>query len=34
MKDAYYFPHDSNARMDIRIVELRDAHGWAGYGIY
>jgi len=34
MKDAYYFPHDSNARMDIRIVELRDVHGWSGYGIY
>jgi len=34
MKDAYYFPHDSNARMDIRIIELRNIHGWAGYGIY
>ncbi len=34
VKDAYYFPHDSNARFDIKIAELRQRHGWAGYGLY
>ena len=33
-KDAYYFPHDSNARQDIKILKLRIKHGWAGYGLY
>ena len=33
-KDAYYFPHDSNARNDTRVVKLRKDHGIAGYGIY
>lgn len=33
-KDAYYFSHDSNARHDERILELRDAMGWEGYGLY
>lgn len=34
MKDAYYFSHDSNASQDDKILELRAAHGWQGYGIY
>ena len=34
MKDAYYFTHDSNARTDINIAELRVRHGWSGYGLY
>lgn len=34
MKDAYYFPHDSNAQHDEKILQLRSKHGWQGYGIY
>ena len=33
-KDAFYFPHDSNARYDAKILELRATYGWEGYGIY
>lgn len=33
-KDAFYFPHDSNAHNDERIIELRAEFGWEGYGIY
>ena len=33
-KDAYYFSHDSNARSDEKILELRDVYGWAGYGMF
>ncbi len=33
-KDAYYFTHDSNASQDVKIMRLRHAHNWAGYGIY
>ena len=33
-KDAYYFPHDSNAQHDEKILQLRSTHGWQGYGIY
>lgn len=29
-----YFPHDSNARSDNRIIALRMRHGWAGYGLF
>jgi hypothetical protein len=29
-----YFPHDSNARNDERIIRLRMKHGAAGYGVY
>lgn len=29
-----YFPHDSNARNDERIIRLRMRHGAAGYGVY
>ena len=34
MKDAYYFPHDSNARNDQRLIKIRMKHGMEGYGIY
>ena len=33
-KDAFYFRHDANSRNDERILELRAAHGMAGYGIF
>ena len=33
-KDAYYFPHDSNARNDQRLLKVRMQHGMQGYGIY
>ena len=33
-KDAYYFPHDSNARNDYKLLRLRAKFGWEGYGIY
>lgn len=33
-KDAYYFSHDSNARNDGKILELRSAFGWEGYGLF
>jgi len=33
-KDAYYFPHFSNARNDSRIIKLRRVLGIEGYGIY
>lgn len=29
-----YFPHDSNARNDERLVNVRMKHGAAGYGVY
>ena len=31
---ALYFPHDSNAHEDMRIIELRMAHGWEAYGLF
>lgn len=34
MKDAYYFPHDCNARNDQKILALRTDLGMKGYGIY
>lgn len=33
-KDAYYFPHDSNAQHDEKILQLRAKYTWAGYGIF
>ena len=33
-KDAYYFPHDSNARHDPKIVAMTAVYGMAGYGYY
>ena len=32
MKDAYYFPHDSNARHDPKILEMISVYGMQGYG--
>lgn len=29
-----YFPHESNARNDEKLIALRMKHGWEGYGIY
>ena len=34
MKDAYYFPHDSNAHNDPKILGLRLKTKWEGIGIY
>ncbi len=34
VKDAYYFPHDSNARNDPNILLLRAQYGSEGYGNY
>ena len=33
-KDAYYFPHDSNAKDDPKCVPLIEQLGMEGYGIY
>lgn len=33
-KDIGYFPHDTNARNDERILELRAEHGPAGYAYW
>ena len=33
-KDAFYFKHDSNARNDEKLLELRRRFGMEGYGIY
>ena len=33
-KDAYYFPHDCNARNDPKILALRSVFGAEGYGVY
>ena len=33
-KDAYYFPHDSNARNDQRLLKVRFKHGASGYGAF
>ena len=34
VKSASYFPHDSNARHDEKIIRLRMRCGAAGYGVY
>lgn len=34
MKNAYYFPHFSNARTDKKLKRVIKDHGIAGYGIY
>lgn len=34
MKDAYYFPHDSNARNDEKCLHIISKLGITGYGIY
>ena len=33
-KDAYYFPHFSNARNDAKLIKLRRVLGIEGYGLY
>jgi len=33
MKETYYFPHDYNARNDIKLAPIRAKHGMAGYGV-
>lgn len=34
MKDAYYFPHDSNAKNDPKILAMLSVYGMQGYGWY
>lgn len=34
MKDAYYFPHDSNARNDEKCMYIIGKYGLEGYGLY
>ena len=34
LKNAYYFSHDSNARNDQKILEVRAKYGMTGYGIF
>lgn len=33
-KDAYYFPHDCNARNDEKLIAVRIRHKAEGYGVY
>lgn len=33
-KDAFWFPHDSNARYDKKILAMRSGFGFEGYGWY
>lgn len=33
-KNAYYFSHDCNARLDEKILAVRMKHGVEGYGVY
>lgn len=33
-KDAFYFPHDSNARRDNKILAMTSVYGNEGYGLY
>jgi hypothetical protein len=33
-KDAFYFPHDANARNDEKMIELRIEMGYEGYALY
>jgi hypothetical protein len=33
-KDAYYFPHDANARNDEKLLYIRSKYGIEGYAIY
>ena len=34
IKDAFYFPHDANARRDPKLVRLRIKAGWKAIGLY
>jgi len=31
---SLYFPHDSNAHEDMRVIELRMDYGWEAYGLF
>lgn len=31
---SFYFSHDSNARNDEKVLQLRMKYGWHGYGLY
>ena len=31
---SYYFSHDTNARNDEKVLQLRIKFGWEGYGLY
>jgi len=33
-KDKLWFPHDHNARSDLKMIALRSKFGWEGYGRY
>ena len=33
-KDAFYFPHDSNARHDPKILKMRTPYKMEGFGVY
>ncbi len=33
-KDAFFFPHDANARHDPKVLEMRYVYGAEGYGWY
>jgi len=33
-KDAFYFKHDSNARNDPKLLDIRAVYGPAGYGVF
>jgi hypothetical protein len=33
-KEAYYFSHDTNAKDDPKIIQLRMEMGWEGYGLF
>jgi uncharacterized protein YqgQ len=34
MKDAYYFPHETNASRDEKMAYLLKKHGYLGYGLF
>jgi len=34
MKDVSYFSHDANARLDPKIIKIRQKYKWGGYGIF
>lgn len=34
MKHPVYFPHDTNAQHDEKILRIREKFGWEGYGLF
>jgi len=34
MNNNYFFSHDFNAHVDLKMVEIRMKYGWEGYGIF